>query len=504
MTLRYLLTITLMLAASACATATQVASETWSGGIGQIQGDRPHWAHFIATLTFSENGLTGEGEFTAGESSYRGMCVDLSGTVDGERLTLSVRYDGQELACDGTMTGEEAVATCGSGTDEMDFRIVRAEVPTDEDIDRITGAYALAPDHRFQIARTSNSSPFMIDLKSGEFRRLFSKGNNTWVAGPLVLVGAPEQWRIRFESAGDGGASSLWISKDGEPERHAERTAKPRREEFTFETQDGLEIRGSLTLPEGAGPHPAIVWVHGSGPVTRNSATFWPDYFAGLGFAMLAVDKRSVGESGGDYRLPDGGRDNIPHMQRRAKDVLSAVRALKQDPRIIPDRIGLTGISQAGWIMPVVASAGENAFTITLSGGATQISREGLFSRLAGETRSDAGLPSVEKILPEVRALNSRDYDWSRDFRNQTSPGLWLYGLKDRSNPSLLCIEMIEGIAAEYGKDFTVAQFPNGSHGLFESRVSGPSERNVVSQYVPGLFSTIEGWLSDQGFLSSL
>ena len=218
-------------------------------------------------------------------------------------------------------------------------------------------------------------------------------------------------------------------------------------------------MRGTLLLPEGEGPHPAVVWVHGSGRATRDQAGSWRYFFVERGFAVLSVDKRGVGRSDGHYEMPDGGHDNLPHMQRRSGDVLSEVLALAERDDIDSERIGLVGASQAGWVIPMASGTGDVAFAIVLSGGATNVSIEGRFSSLAAEGESSADAAQVDELIEQLRSYEPRDPDFVAEFAGMECPGLWLYGAKDRSNPSRLCAELIEEIAAAEGKDFTVRMF---------------------------------------------
>src|SRR5262249_57953891 len=61
------------------------------------------------------------------------------------------------------------------------------------------------------------------------------------------------------------------------------------------------EIAATLTMPQGAGPFPAVAMVHGSGPHGREEFQVFGAYCALLGIAVLADDKRGVGESRGTY-----------------------------------------------------------------------------------------------------------------------------------------------------------------------------------------------------------
>jgi hypothetical protein len=69
---------------------------------------------------------------------------------------------------------------------------------------------------------------------------------------------------------------------------------------------DGITVRGTLTLPDGSGPFPAVVLVAGSGPTDRDwcspllpgtngSARLFAEAFAEAGVALLRYDKRASG-----------------------------------------------------------------------------------------------------------------------------------------------------------------------------------------------------------------
>jgi len=90
---------------------------------------------------------------------------------------------------------------------------------------------------------------------------------------------------------------------------------------------DDINLMGTLKMPSTAGPHPAIVFVHGSGRSLRGNFTVFADFVASaVGFASIAYDKRGVGESEGTF-VEVGTFGN--RVQVLAQDVVSAVEFLK-------------------------------------------------------------------------------------------------------------------------------------------------------------------------------
>ena len=134
-------------------------------------------------------------------------------------------------------------------------------------------------------------------------------------------------------------------------------------EEITFKS-GAFTIVGDLRTPGGPGPHPVVLFVHGSGPADRTgSGNYLPvmERMLQAGYATFAWDKPGTGESTG--RLEDG-----DVQSQRAQILLDAIEVIKARPGIDPGQIGLWGISQAGYVMPrVLARSKDIAFMICVS-----------------------------------------------------------------------------------------------------------------------------------------
>src|SRR4028118_895031 len=70
---------------------------------------------------------------------------------------------------------------------------------------------------------------------------------------------------------------------------------KPSKEEEVSFQNGNTTLHGSLYAPSGEGPHPAIVFVHGSGPSTRETFRYYAEVMSADGLAVLIYDKRDVG-----------------------------------------------------------------------------------------------------------------------------------------------------------------------------------------------------------------
>src|SRR6185437_1462807 len=103
---------------------------------------------------------------------------------------------------------------------------------------------------------------------------------------------------------------------------------------------------GTLCKPLTKGRHPALIMIDGSGGGLRG----WngvQQFFAQNGIAALTYDKRGFGKSTGTI-IGATVRD-------MAGDAAAGVRYLQQRADIAPDKVGAWGISQGGWLAPVVA-----------------------------------------------------------------------------------------------------------------------------------------------------
>jgi cephalosporin-C deacetylase-like acetyl esterase len=113
-------------------------------------------------------------------------------------------------------------------------------------------------------------------------------------------------------------------------------------------------VVGDYYKPTTPGPHPAVVFTHGSGDAGRDNGRYQEEaeYFAEEGIASLVFDKRGYGDSEGDWRTAS--------FEDLALDAIAAVDHLKSRNDVDHSRIGLRGASQSGWVLPVAASKSES------------------------------------------------------------------------------------------------------------------------------------------------
>jgi dienelactone hydrolase len=234
----------------------------------------------------------------------------------------------------------------------------------------------------------------------------------------------------------------------------------------------GTVLVGTLDLPKGAGPFPAVVYVQSSGETTRwRWDVPWVKQIVGAGIAFFSYDKRGVGESEGVCCPGDQS-----HFNLLAADADGAVNALRKRAEVEPDRIGFLGTSQTGWVVPlaVVRSQHRVAFTALVDGPAVTTHEEEQWSKLAGEEANNPPPLTKEKKADIARQLQPSGFDPVPLVEQMTVPGIWVYGRQDRSQPAEKSAATLERLRNKEGKDFTVVLFPRAEHGLLDTPPTDP------------------------------
>jgi pimeloyl-ACP methyl ester carboxylesterase len=317
---------------------------------------------------------------------------------------------------------------------------------------------------------------------------------------------------------------------------------------------DGLTFVGDLYLPPGAGPHPAIVFMHGSDRGERSKPGWeqFAELFLAEGIAVLVFDKRGVGDSEGVYR-------ESPPLEVPARDGLGAIRLLKARSDIDSVRIGIWGASQGGWVGPLMATLSPDvAFVISLSGPGVSPLQQSLYQRMwelvddgfaiddartftavrekiwkyfqTGEGR-EAALAALLAVsneewfsqtgwdtqLPTADSLSPRSLAWFREHatydplpvaKSVQVPVLHIYGAKDRHIPVEASVGALRGAyASGDNSDVTFRIFPEGGHGLQIVQAERECLKNCVGQLdgqpVPGYHKLMVEWLENRGMTGS-
>jgi uncharacterized protein len=370
--------------------------------------------------------------------------------------------------------------------------------------------------------------------ESGEVRALYPVEGG-FATGPGAAVPTPVESRVQFQRDAAGRILSMTWTRDGAPPRRARRLATETHEDVRF-SNGPVQLAGTLIAPSKAPPRrPAIILVHGSGPETRDYMLPFARFLIRRGMAVLTYDKRGVGGSTGDWKTAS--------FDDLAGDVIAAFEYLKRRRDIDAAQIGLLGISQAGWVMPIAAVRTKDlAFLISVSGAGVTPAETTLDQ--ARNEMTGRGMPpqAVDQIVALMRlqyrfAQSGEGWDEYAAARARiaarmggappdTFPGTpddlqWqsirrIYfhdpapTLRQLRLPTLALFgELDTNIVAEKNRaaweaalkagghpDYTLRIVPKANHIHLEAKTGTNPEMASLQRFVPAYFTTIDEWLT--------
>ncbi|MBI5670615.1 MAG: alpha/beta fold hydrolase [Chloroflexi bacterium] len=331
-----------------------------------------------------------------------------------------------------------------------------------------------------------------------------------------------------------------------------------RSENVTFDNGE-VTLSGTLTLPEGDGPFPAVVLVSGSGPQDRDesllpAAEIKPfqllaDGLTRAGIAVLRYDDRGVGASSGDFTSAT--------TRDFAGDAAAAIDYLLSREDIIPQQIGVLGHSEGGIVAAILGAENPNvAFIISLAGpgvsgmdvllkqnerilqvsGARQevidIQLEYLnqlydliesgkldaIEPLIADTltrqaeymteEERAAVGDLDAYVAQTAAAQAEQFatSWWKEFLSlnpanywakTTEPVLVIFGSRDVQVDAEQNAPAVEAALQEAGnKDVTVVVIPDMNHLGQQAETGGLEEYGTLEPtFHPDLLPTITGWL---------
>jgi len=259
--------------------------------------------------------------------------------------------------------------------------------------------------------------------------------------------------------------------------------------EFTYQEVDfqngDLDLAGMVFLPEGDGPYPTAVIIHGSGTSRRDSKWYLTiaEHLIENGIAVLLPDKRGSEKSGGEWRGAS--------FEDLAGDTLSAVEFVKTQEDFIANGIGLIGMSQGGWIAPLAASQSEDiAFVVNISGAGVTTDEQLLFEEINNITLMGTYRFLAEWIAPlTVKNIQGMDfwipiagYDPLPYWEKVQAPAFVAFGGGDTNVPVDESIQRFENL----NKEILIKTYPDGGHGITD-----PVTGKVQAEYLDDLVAFI-------------
>ncbi len=304
--------------------------------------------------------------------------------------------------------------------------------------------------------------------------------------------------------------------------------AKYREEDIRF-SNGAVELAGTLLLPLGPGPHPAVLFLHGSGAEGRFGGRFLAEQLAKHGIAALIYVKRGVGQSKGDWTTAG--------FQELAGDARAGLKWLRTRLEIRQRQIGIYGHSQGGSLAPLVAAQSpEVAFVVSAAGAGVPLWESEIYSlteqtRAQGVTGKD--LDEAQELIrltihvartgkdwdkPEAAQARTKQASWSRhlelpprgdgwwalfrkiadydstdSWQRVTVPALLVYGERDGNVPVAASVKRIDQAPIKAGNpDYTMLVLPGAAH---ELKIRPEGSRFEWSRDARGFADLVVAWI---------
>jgi hypothetical protein len=287
-------------------------------------------------------------------------------------------------------------------------------------------------------------------------------------------------------------------------------------------------LPGTLTLPVGDGPFPAIVLVHGSGANDRDE-TVGPNKpfrdlawgLASRGIAVLRYEKRTKQYAA---KFTGEGRAKLTVKEETVDDALAAVALLRQTKEIDPARIYVLGHSLGAYLLPKIGVADPQItgliglagpvrpledlileqYTYVLSLDGVSAEERAQLDELAAQVARvrDPGLsattPAVDLPLgiPASYWLDLRGYNPAEVAKGLTQPMLILQGGRDYQ-VTVVDFEGWQSALASRSSDGTrLKLYPNLNH-LFMAGEgkSTPAEYEIAGNVAEEVIVDIADWI---------
>jgi alpha-beta hydrolase superfamily lysophospholipase len=466
--------------------------------------------------------MTASGDTVAGQTAERRTGVDRS----EERHSMRYRVGAAAFA---------AIVVSGCLIAWWTFRAPPVRSVDESTLREYAGAYQWRANSFVYLQMwnelTAENALVAFD-ESGEVRTLYPTGPDRFFSGRSAAIATPIEASVDFERDGTGEVTALTWHRKGAPPRTATRADIDRREDVRF-SNEGVQLAGTIIAPTVGERHPAAILVHGSGAATREWTLPFARFLVRHGMAILTYDKRGVGGSAGDWTSAS--------LDDLAGDVVAAFEYLASREDIDGRQIGLLGVSQAGWVMPLAAiRVTDLAFLISVSGpgvpgtettidharaemaaGGTPpqvaerivsimelqyefvrtgrgwdeyaAARHALAARLGAPPDWFPGTPDD----PKWQVIRQAVYDPAPTLRQLQVPVLALFGGRD-NNILAAKNEAAWRTALQAGghPDHTLRIIPNANHLLLEARTGNNSEMASLQRFAPEYYSTVLDWLA--------
>lgn len=277
----------------------------------------------------------------------------------------------------------------------------------------------------------------------------------------------------------------------------------------------GFTLGGTLTLPRArTGKVPAVVTITGSGLEDRDEAIpgvpgYRPFYqiadtLGRRGIAVLRLDDRSYGASGGDATRATS--------EDFAADIRAALAYLRTRPEIDPTRLFLLGHSEGGLIAPMIATAEPTLRGIVLMAGTALPGRKVIESQVRYAITRNPAISATGRDSALARQMMAVDsagarIPWMHHFlaydplvaaRGVRVPVLILQGANDRQVTADQAPMLADAFRSGGDRDVTLRIFPGLDHLFLADSTGNPAGYPTLpSKRIGGdVLGTIADWIA--------
>jgi dienelactone hydrolase len=241
------------------------------------------------------------------------------------------------------------------------------------------------------------------------------------------------------------------------------------------------KLPGTLTVPAGAGPFPAVVLVHGSGPNDRDEtvggAKIFKDLAEGLasrGIVVLRYEKRTL-----QYRARIAAIKNYTVQDETVEDAVNALLAVRAQAEVNGSRVFIIGHSLGGYVAPRIAEQDGKLAGIVLMAGNARPLEDLLVDQVTYMGITGKQLENAKAIQANVKKLEKGDEDSPSLVGVPASYWLDLKGYDPAAAAKKLAIPMLI-LQGERDYQVTMADFA-----LWKAAVG--ASKGVVMKSYPAL-----------------
>ena len=173
------------------------------------------------------------------------------------------------------------------------------------------------------------------------------------------------------------------------------------------------KLPGTLTVPVGAGPFPAVVLVHGSGPNDRDEtvggAKVFKDLAEGLasrGIVVLRYEKRTL-----QHRVRMAAVTNLTVQDETVEDAVKALALLRSQAEVNGGRVFVIGHSLGGYLAPRIAEQDGKLAGIVLMAGNVRPMEDLLVEQMTYMGITGKQLETAKALQANVKKLEPGDED---------------------------------------------------------------------------------------------